>query len=81
MIKLTEAPCDMLLEIRSLKGGRGWEKRFDSLGIREGRRMRKIACQPLGGPVVIEVEGSKISLGRTVASRIGVEIVEPSCRS
>lgn len=63
----------MPLEIKSFTGEVGWEKRFESMGIRKGRRMRKIACQPFGGPVVIEVDGSKISLGRGIASKITVE--------
>ena len=37
--------------------------------------MRKIACQPFGGPVVIEVNGSKISLGQKIASKIEVEVL------
>jgi ferrous iron transport protein A len=44
-------------------------------GHKEGRKVRKIVCQPFGGPVVIEVEGSRISLGRGIASKIDVEIV------
>ncbi|HWQ20317.1 MAG TPA: FeoA family protein [Methanotrichaceae archaeon] len=74
-IDLTKAPCNMPLEIKSLNGDFGWEKRFESVGIRKGRRVRKIVCQPFGGPVVIEVDGSKISLGRGIASRIGVEVL------
>jgi len=56
-------------------GDFGWDKKFESIGIRKGRRMRKIACQPFGGPVVIEVDGSKISLGRGLAAKIEVEVV------
>ena len=56
-------------------GDFGWDKKFESIGIRKGRRMRKIACQPFGGPVVIEVDGSKISLGRGIAAKIEVEVV------
>lgn len=73
---LANAPCNLILEIESLALGSGWEKRFESLGIRKGRRLRKIACQPFGGPVVIELDGSKISLGRGIASKIGVEVVQ-----
>ncbi len=76
LIELTKAPFNQPLEIKSVSGGFGWEKRFESLGIRKGRRMRKIACQPFGGPVVIEVDGSKISLGRGIASKIEVEVVK-----
>ncbi len=78
LIELTKAPFNQPLEIRSVSGGFGWEKRFDSLGIRRGRKLRKIACQPFGGPVVIEVDGSKISLGRGIASKIEVEVVKSS---
>ncbi len=76
LIELIKAPFNQPLEIKSVSGGFGWEKRFESLGIRKGRRMRKIACQPFGGPVVIEVDGSKISLGRGIASKIEVEVVK-----
>jgi ferrous iron transport protein A len=75
-IELTKAPCNQPLEIKSVTGG--MEKRFESVGIRKGRRMRKIACQPFGGPVVIEVDGSKISIGRGIASKIEVEVLVPS---
>jgi ferrous iron transport protein A len=40
--------------------------------------VRKIACQPFGGPVVIEVDGAKISMGRGIASKIEVEVVVQS---
>ncbi len=78
LIELTKAPFNQPLEIKSVSGGFGWEKKFESLGIRKGRRMRKIACQPFGGPVVVEVDGSKISLGRGIASKIEVEVVKSS---
>jgi ferrous iron transport protein A len=74
-IELTRAPCNQPLEIRTVNGDYGWGKKFESMGIRRGKRMRKIACQPFGGPVVIEVSGSKISLGQGIASKIEVEVL------
>jgi ferrous iron transport protein A len=74
-IELIEAPCNQPLEVKAVRGEFGWDKRFESMGIRKGRRMRKIACQPFGGPVVIEVEGSMISLGRGIAAKIEVEVL------
>jgi ferrous iron transport protein A len=76
LIMLTKAPCNLLLEIKALTGCMGWQKRLESVGIKEGRKVRKIVCQPFGGPVVIEVEGSRISLGRGIASKIGVEVIQ-----
>jgi len=45
------------------------------MGIRKGKHIRIIACQPFGGPVVVEINGSKISLGRGIASKIEVEVL------
>lgn len=74
-IELTRAPCNQPLEVSSVNGDYGWEKKFESMGIRKGKRMRLIACQPFGGPVVVEINGSKISLGRGIASKIEVEVL------
>jgi len=73
-IELTKAPCNQTLEVMTVSGDAAWEKRFEAMGIRRGRRIRKIASQPFGGPVVIEINGSKISLGRNIAAKIEVEV-------
>jgi ferrous iron transport protein A len=81
-IELTRAPCNQPLEVRTINGDHGWEKKFESMGIRKGKHIRIIACQPFGGPVVVEINGSKISLGRGIASKIEVEILaSPSRKS
>ena len=74
-IDLSKAPCNQTLEIQSINGEYGWQRRFDSMGIRRGSRVRKITCHPFGGPVVIELNGSKISLGRGIAAKIEVEVL------
>ncbi len=73
-IELTKAPCNQALEIMVVSDV-SWEKRFESMGIRKGRYIRKIASQPFGGPIVIEVNGSKMSLGRNIAAKIEVEVL------
>lgn len=75
MISLTKAPCNLVLEIKSFAESFGWAKRLESMGIRKGQKVRKIACQPFGGPVVIEVGGCCVSMGRGIASKIDVEVV------
>lgn len=75
-MELTKAPCNKPLEIKSVNGG--MEKKFESIGIRKGRRIRKITCQPFGWPIIVEVDGSKISLGRGFASKIEVEVLVAS---
>jgi len=78
-IELNKAPCNQMLEIMTVCDV-GWEKRFESMGIRKGIHIRKIATQPFGGPVVIEVNGSKISLGRNIAAKIEVEVLASPSR-
>jgi ferrous iron transport protein A len=78
--ELTKAPCNQTLEVMIVSGDTLWEKRFESMGIRKGRLIRKIVCQPFGGPVVIEVNGSKISLGRNIAAKIEVEVLASPSR-
>jgi ferrous iron transport protein A len=73
-IELSKAPCNQTLEVMVINDA-GWEKRFESMDIRKGRRIRKIASQPFGGPIVIEVNGSKMSLGRNIAAKIEVEVL------
>jgi ferrous iron transport protein A len=75
LISLTKAPCNLVLEIKSFAESFCWAKRLESMGIRKGQRVRKIACQPFGGPVVIEVGGCCVSMGRGIASKIDVEVV------
>jgi len=78
LISLTKAPCNLVLEIKSFADSFGWARRLESMGIRKGQRVRKIACQPFGGPVVIEIGGCCVSMGRGIASKIDVEVVSES---
>jgi Fe2+ transport system protein FeoA len=75
LIDLSKAPCHLLLEIKSFSETHGMQSRLESVGIRKGRRVTKLVCQPFGGPVVLDVNGSRISLGRKIASKIDVEVV------
>jgi ferrous iron transport protein A len=79
-MELSKAPCNQTLEVMTVSGDARMEKRFESMGIRKGRHIRKIASQPFGGPVVIEVNGSKISLGRNIAAKIEVEVIASPTR-
>ncbi len=74
-IELSKAPCNETLEVKAIYSDIDWGKRLESMGIRKGRHMRKIANQPFGGPVVIEVDSMKISLSRNIAEKIEVEVL------
>ncbi len=57
-----------------LDGGRGFQRKMRTIGIREGKVINILARHPFGGPVVVEIEGRNTTIGRGMASRIIVEL-------
>lgn len=57
--------------VKNVEGGRNINRRLRELGIGIGSRIRVV--QNTGGPVIIEVDDSRMGLGRGVASKIIVE--------
>jgi len=62
--------------IKELLGGRGFVKRIESLGIREGKRIKKISSQFFRGPQTIEIDNSQFAIGFGMAKKIIVEVDE-----
>jgi ferrous iron transport protein A len=58
--------------IRSMRGGRVFGLRAASMGFTEGAEVRMVRNQSRG-PVIVEVRGSQVALGRGEASKIWVE--------
>ena len=58
--------------VLSLAGGLGIEKRLRSLGIREGKEVCLDAKHHFSGPLVIDVDGRQITIGRGMAAKIMV---------
>jgi len=52
----------------------GAVKRLADLGILAGARIRVVRKAPFGGPIEIEVGGSRFMIGRSLAERIIVEV-------
>lgn len=59
--------------IVSLKGGMEFQRKIHGLNIREGKRVKKIVSQPLEGPIILEIDGRKVALGRGMAEKIIVD--------
>jgi DtxR family Mn-dependent transcriptional regulator len=49
-------------------------KRLHDLGVTTGIEIELKNCAPLGGPVEILVRGSRLAIGRGLASKIFVEV-------
>jgi ferrous iron transport protein A len=54
----------------SVEGGHILHSRLEALGIRSGKRIRKVSSAFMRGPAVFEVDGSNIAIGFGMANRI-----------
>ncbi len=59
--------------VKEIEGGFGVRQHLSNLGIHIGDRVLVKKHAPLGGPLLIEVHGSEVALGRGVAARVRVE--------
>jgi Fe2+ transport system protein FeoA len=72
-IPLIQLKTGKKAKIKRLEGGLGFQKKLAVLNIRAGKTIKKIAAQPLGGPVVVEVGNTKVTVGAGMAAGIIVE--------
>jgi ferrous iron transport protein A len=75
-ISLADMKVGTRARIVQIDGGLAIRARLSSLNIRIGKAVRKVASQPFRGPVVIEVDGRRLSLGRGMAVKIFVEVLK-----
>ena len=73
-IPLTKAPIRKLVKLVSINGGRSITQRLVELGLTPGTNLQVI--QDSGGPLIINVRRSKIALGRAMAEKLFVVIVD-----
>ena len=72
-ISLSMLGMGKIAKIKYLLGGMGLQRKIRSLGIRIGKKVRVVSSQPFRGPIVIEVDGMRIAIGRGMANQIIVE--------
>lgn len=73
-MSLTELEDGQIAVIVSVLGGKMLTKRLADLGITSGTEVKIIRRTLFSGPVQVEVAGSRLVLGRGLASKIMVEI-------
>lgn len=61
--------------VMRIDGGHGMTMRLSSLGIIPGKKIIKISSQLMRGPVMIEIDRTRVALGFGMAKRILVQIV------
>ncbi len=58
--------------VTRLDEGHGFRQKVETMGIRIGKKIRVVARQPRG-PIVVDIGGCQITIGRGMASKIMVE--------
>lgn len=73
-MKLLDAPKGQLVKIVEYRGGKGVQSKLRQLGLTPGREVKILRYAPLGGPVMIDVEGRSVAVGRGIAARIQIKV-------
>ena len=73
MINLLQVNNGNWVRVIKVAGGMGMERRLAQLGFLPGNKVRIIRSAPFHGPLLLDVEGREIVLGRGVAVKVIVE--------
>ena len=65
--------------IKEIRGGRSVRQRLGRLGLHPSDKVRVVQNGFFGGPVLIEVHGVEVGIGRGMAEQIEVETGESAC--
>lgn len=72
-MKLLDAPKGKRMRIINYHGGIGVSQKLRQLGLSPGHVVKILRYAPMGGPVMVDVEGRSVAIGRGIASRVEVE--------
>ena len=75
-ISLYDMKVNKAGKIISFNGGRRQRDRLRALGLFEGQVIRKLSALAWGGPTIILVNRAQVAIGRGMAHRITIEILQ-----
>lgn len=73
LVSLAEMKAGQTGIVRTINGGQGMVARLQALGLHPGKKVTKLSAVFQKGPVVMEIDRSRIALGYGRACRIFVE--------
>lgn len=73
-MNLLVVPKNKLVRIMAYRGGKRVEYKLRQLGLSPGREVKILRYAPMGGPVMLEVDGRTVAIGRGIAERVEVEV-------
>ncbi len=75
-MNLLDVPKGKSVRIVDFLGGKSVFYKLVQLGVSPGRVVKVLRYAPMGGPLMLDVEGRSVALGRRIAGRIQVEVVK-----
>lgn len=73
---LAQAQEGQVVIVKSLEGGFGFKRRLLGLGIFPDQKLRVLKSGAFGGPILVEVQGAEVALGRGAAMKVEVELAQ-----
>lgn len=73
-MNLLDLPKGTSARVVDYRGGRNVDFKLRQLGLSPGRMVTVLRYAPLGGPLMLDVEGRSVALGRGIAARVQVEV-------
>jgi ferrous iron transport protein A len=70
-MRLIDIPAGKSARVVDVAGGMGMKNRLAAIGIYPGATVKVVKTPP--GPMIIEVSGTRLALGKGMAARIKVE--------
>jgi ferrous iron transport protein A len=70
-MRLIDIPAGKSARVIDVTGGMGMKNRLAAIGIYPGATVKVVKSPP--GPMIIEVSGTRLALGKGMAARIEVE--------
>ncbi len=72
---LLRSPVGTKVRIAGIDGEETLQRKLRHYGVFVGDQARLMRLAPLGGPLLVEINGREIALGRGIAAKILVEAV------
>lgn len=73
---LESLPTGKTARVLSVAGGRGMMRKLEAMGVRAGKKVRKLGSQFMAGPVTVVLDGRQVAMGRGIARKIEVEVLD-----
>ncbi len=71
---LLDLETDQEAMVVQLNGGVALQNKLNSLGIREGKKVKKLGKNFFRGPITVEVGQTRVAIGHSMAKKIIVKI-------